>query len=142
MAGGAASGGAPGALCRDGGVGYAVAGDGGRASVALGGALWSGGPNEAMPGLVRDNNGTVTFTPPGEDADLDSLPPPALHRWIDLARYQRHGATIPIQTKRGCVYKCVYCTYRNGEGWGYRTRPPEPVADANEEPKSEAGAPE
>jgi len=29
--------------------------------------------------------GTVVFTPPGEDADLDSLPRPALHRWIDLA---------------------------------------------------------
>jgi radical SAM superfamily enzyme YgiQ (UPF0313 family) len=75
----------------------------------------------------------VVFTPPGEEADLDSLPPPALHRWIDLGRYQRHGATVPIQTKRGCVYKCVYCTYRNVEGWGYRTRDPELVADEIEE---------
>jgi radical SAM superfamily enzyme YgiQ (UPF0313 family) len=62
-----------------------------------------------------------------------------LHRWIDLARYQRHGATIPIQTKRGCVYKCVYCTYRNVEGWGYRTRLPELVADEIEELKIKAG---
>jgi radical SAM superfamily enzyme YgiQ (UPF0313 family) len=89
--------------------------------------------------LVRDRNGVVAFTPPGEDADLDSLPRPSLHRWIDLARYQRHGATIPIQTKRGCVYKCVYCTYRNVEGWGYRTRDPELVADEIEELKMKAG---
>jgi radical SAM superfamily enzyme YgiQ (UPF0313 family) len=88
---------------------------------------------------VRDRNGIVAFTPPGEDADLDSLPSPSLHRWIDLARYQRHGATIPIQTKRGCVYKCVYCTYRNVEGWGYRTRDPELVADEIEELKRKAG---
>jgi radical SAM superfamily enzyme YgiQ (UPF0313 family) len=102
-------------------------------------ALCSGAPIEALPGLVRERNGTVVFTPPGEDADLDSLPRPALHRWIDLARYQRHGATIPIQSKRGCVYKCVYCTYRNVEGWGYRTRNPELVADEIEELKVRAG---
>src|SRR6476469_6306104 len=139
VAGGAAFGVAPEALFRDLGVDYAVAGDGERASVALVDALSSGRPIEALPGLVRDRNGTVVFTPPGEDADLDSLPRPSLHRWIDLARYQRHGATIPIQTKRGCVYKCVYCTYRNVEGWGYRTRLPELVADEIAELKIKAG---
>jgi len=139
IAGGAAFGVAPEALFRDLAVDYAVAGDGERASVALVDALCSGVPIDALPGLVRERNGTVVFTPPGEDADLDSLPRPALHRWIDLARYQRHGATIPIQTKRGCVYKCVYCTYRNVEGWGYRTRDPELVADEIEELKVRAG---
>ncbi len=139
IAGGAAFGVAPEALFRDLGVDYAVAGDGERASVALVDALSSATAIEALPGLVRDRNGTVVFTPPGEDADLDSLPRPGLHRWIDLARYQRHGATIPIQTKRGCVYKCIYCTYRNVEGWGYRTRDPELVADEIEELKIRAG---
>jgi anaerobic magnesium-protoporphyrin IX monomethyl ester cyclase len=133
IAGGAAFGVAPEALFRDLGVDYAVAGDGERASVALVDAMTAGSPVESLPGVVRDRNGTVVFTPPGEEADLDSLPSPSLHRWIDLARYQRHGATIPIQTKRGCVYKCVYCTYRNVEGWGYRTRDPERVADEIEE---------
>ncbi len=139
IAGGAAFGVAPEALFRDLGVDYAVAGDGERASVGLVDALSAGIPVESLPGVVRERNGTVVFTPPGEDADLDSLPPPALHRWIDLARYQRHGATIPIQTKRGCVYKCVYCTYRNVEGWGYRTRDPELVTDEIEELKRRAG---
>jgi radical SAM superfamily enzyme YgiQ (UPF0313 family) len=139
IAGGAAFGVAPEALFRDLGVDYAVAGDGERASVALVDALSNGQRVSAIPGLVRDRNGVVAFTPPGEDADLDTLPSPSLHRWIDLARYQRHGATIPIQTKRGCVYKCVYCTYRNVEGWGYRTRDPELVADEIEELKRKAG---
>lgn len=139
IAGGAAFGVAPEALFRDLGVDYAVAGDGERASVGLVDALSAGIPVESLPGVVRERNGTVVFTPPGEDADLDSLPPPALHRWIDLARYQRHGATIPIQTKRGCVYKCVYCTYRNVEGWGYRTRDPELVTDEIQELKRKAG---
>jgi len=139
IAGGAAFGVAPEALFRDLGVDYAVAGDGERASVALVNALSDGVAVGSLPGVVRDRAGTVVFTPPGEDADLDSLPSPALHRWIDLARYQRHGATIPIQTKRGCVYKCVYCTYRNVEGWGYRTRDPARVADEIAELKREAG---
>ena len=129
IAGGAAFGVAPEALFRDFAVDYAIAGDGERASVELIDALTRGKEPKSVAGLVRSSEGTVHFSPPGEDADLDSLPSPSLHRWIDLHRYERHGATIPIQTKRGCVYKCVYCTYRNVEGWGYRTRNPELVAD-------------
>ena len=139
IAGGAAFGVAPEALFRDFGVDYAIAGDGERASVALVNALTRGESVGALPGIVRSVGGTVHFTPPGEDANLDDLPSPSLHRWIDLGRYERHGATIPIQTKRGCVFKCVYCTYRNVEGWGYRTRNPERVADEIEELSREAG---
>ena len=138
IAGGAAFGVAPEALFRNFGVDYAVAGDGERASVTLVDALARGDDAGSIAGVVRSVNGTVHFTPPGEDADLDSLPSPALHRWIDLRRYERNGATIPIQTKRGCVYKCVYCTYRNVEGWGYRTRDPELVADEIEQLRTEA----
>ena len=133
IAGGAAFGVAPEALFTELGVDYAVAGDGERASVELVRRVLDGNDVKGIPGIVRANGENVVFTPPGEDADLDSLPRPNLHRWIDLARYQRHGATIPIQTKRGCVYKCIYCTYRNVEGWGYRTRDPELVADEIEE---------
>ena len=133
IAGGAAFGVAPEALFRDFGVDYAVAGDGERASVALVDAIARGNAVEGIPGIVRLVADRVHFTPPGDDASLDGLPTPQLHRWIDLKRYERHGATIPIQTKRGCVYKCVYCTYQNVEGWGYRLRDPERVADEIEE---------
>lgn len=139
IAGGAAFGVAPEALFTEFGVDYAVAGDGERASVALVDALAGGGAVGPIPGIVRMSGGRVLFTPPGEDADLDALPSPALHRWTDIRRYQRHGATVPIQTKRGCVYKCVYCTYRNVEGWGYRTRDPQRVAAEIVELRSEAG---
>jgi anaerobic magnesium-protoporphyrin IX monomethyl ester cyclase len=139
IAGGAAFGVAPEALFRDFGVDYAVAGDGERASVALVNAIAEGREIGAIDGLVRAEGDRVHFTPPGEDADLDSLPAPSLHRWVDLRRYERNGATTPIQTKRGCVFKCVYCTYRNVEGWGYRTRSPELVADEIEQLKREAG---
>ena len=139
VAGGAAFGVAPAALFHALGVDYGVAGDGERATVRLVDAIARGGAVEGIPGLVRQVAGRVVFTPPGEDADLDALPAPRLHRWIDVRRYERHGATVPIQTKRGCVYKCVYCTYRNVEGWGYRLRDPERVADEIAELHHEAG---
>jgi radical SAM superfamily enzyme YgiQ (UPF0313 family) len=60
-------------------------------------------------------------------------------RWLDLARYERHGGTVPIQTKRGCVFRCVYCTYLNVEGWGYRLRDPEAVVDEMEALRRTAG---
>ena len=139
IAGGAAFGVAPEALFQEFGVDYAVAGDGERATVALVDAIAGGRSPQGIAGLVRMAAGRVVFAPPGEDADLDSLPSPSLHRWVHLGRYERHGATIPIQTKRGCVYKCVYCTYRNVEGWGYRLRNPSLVADEIEGLRSEAG---
>lgn len=139
IAGGAAFGVAPEALFRDFGVDYAVAGDGERASVSLVNAIAEGREIGPVAGVVRSMGDRVHFTPPGEEADLDSLPSPSLHRWIDLKRYERNGATIPIQTKRGCVFKCVYCTYRNVEGWGYRTRSAKLVADEIEELRRKAG---
>jgi radical SAM superfamily enzyme YgiQ (UPF0313 family) len=133
IAGGAAFGVAPESLFDEFGVDYAVAGDGERAAVALVDALAGGVNPSGIPGVVRREDGRVHFAPPGEDAHLDKLAPPSLNRWIDLKRYERHGATIPIQTKRGCVYRCVYCTYQNVEGWGYRVRSPELVADEIED---------
>ncbi|HEX5437686.1 MAG TPA: radical SAM protein [Gemmatimonadaceae bacterium] len=129
IAGGAAFGVAPDALFRELGVDYAVAGDGERATVALVDALAAGRAPGAIPGLVRRAEGHITLTPPGGDADLDALPRAQMHRWLDLRAYERRGATVPIQTKRGCVFKCVYCTYLNVEGWGYRLRNPEAVVD-------------
>jgi anaerobic magnesium-protoporphyrin IX monomethyl ester cyclase len=138
IAGGAAFGVAPEALFTELDVDYAVAGDGERATAELVRAIGSGAARP-IPGIVRRSGQAVELTPPGEDADLDTLPPARLHDWFDLRRYQRHGGTIPIQTKRGCVFRCIYCTYRNVEGFGYRTRAPSLVADEIELLNREAG---
>ncbi len=45
---------------------------------------------------------------------------PDFHRWIDVQAYISRLATVPIQTKLGCHFKCVYCTYRKIEGHDYR----------------------
>ena len=41
---------------------------------------------------------------------------------FDYARYIRRGGTGNIQTKRGCVFKCSYCTYPLLEGNRFRAR--------------------
>ena len=129
IAGGAAFGVAPAALTDALGVDWAVAGDGERATAALIDALAAGRDPGEVPGLVRRDAGGTRLVPPGGEAGLDALPAMRVQDWIDVGAYQRHGATVPIQTKRGCVFKCVYCTYLNVEGWGYRLRDPESVAE-------------
>lgn len=133
IAGGAAFGVAPEALSDELGVEHAVAGDGERATPALIADLAAGRTPGEIPGVVRRVDGRRVLTPPGGDGALDTLPPVHMHRWLDLKRYERRGGTVPIQTKRGCVFKCIYCTYLNVEGWGYRLRDPELVADEIEE---------
>ena len=129
IAGGAAFGVAPEALSDELGIEHAVAGDGERATPALIAELAAGRTPGAIPGVVRRVDGKRVLTPPGGDGALDTLPAVHMHRWLDLKRYERRGGTVPIQTKRGCVFKCIYCTYLNVEGWGYRLREPELVAD-------------
>jgi anaerobic magnesium-protoporphyrin IX monomethyl ester cyclase len=133
IAGGAAFGVAPASLFGELGVDYAVAGDGERATVAIMDSLAAGRAPGAIPGVVQRQGGRIVLAPAGgdssTDSSVDSLPDTHMHRWLDLRAYERHGGTVPIQTKRGCVFKCIYCTYLNVEGWGYRLRDPERVVD-------------
>lgn len=139
IAGGAAFGVAPEGLLDALEVNHAVAGDGERATVALINALAAGRTPAGIPGVVHREGGATTVAPPGGDADIDAFPPVNMDRWLNLASYERHGGTVPIQTKRGCVFKCVYCTYLNVEGWGYRLRSPELVVDEMEHLYRQAG---
>lgn len=53
--------------------------------------------------------------------------------------YLQHGGMLNLQTKRGCPFKCIYCTYPGIEGNRLRLTPPEAVADTALE-LQEAGA--
>jgi radical SAM superfamily enzyme YgiQ (UPF0313 family) len=43
--------------------------------------------------------------------------------------YMKSGGMINVQTKRGCPFKCAYCTYPFLEGRSFRRRPAKDVAD-------------
>ena len=54
--------------------------------------------------------------------------PSALYDPTILGFYQANGKMVSIQTKRGCPYRCSYCSYPVLEGKNYRLRDPEEVA--------------
>lgn len=104
---------------------YGVIGEGEQAFVALIEALTSGHDPSAIAGVVSPGGG---LNPPSLSFDLGDLGPSQLERWIDLQPYLPRSA-YPIQTKRGCGHRCVYCTYPCIEGRRFRTRSPEAIAD-------------
>jgi radical SAM superfamily enzyme YgiQ (UPF0313 family) len=56
-------------------------------------------------------------------------PVPDLSKWIDVKKYLSHFAAVPLQSKRGCPYKCVYCTYAAIEGENYCLSEPDFVVN-------------
>lgn len=74
-------------------------------------------------GLFRRNNSDVTqFS--------TTCPAPDYHRWLNARAYRSQMATVPIQSKTGCPFHCVYCTYGKIEGRECRLKEPESVAAA------------
>ena len=50
----------------------------------------------------------------------------------DISRkeyYLKNGGMLNLQTKRGCTFQCIYCTYPRIEGGRLRLIPPEDVAN-------------
>ena len=124
---------------------YAVAGDGEETFAALlddlataadpgarSGVLAREGSEDRPAPTVPDGGWTAAGAP-RRVADLDELAPADMPRWIDLEPYLERGATIPVQTKRGCAFGCTYCTYTRLEGSRYRYRSGERVAAQLEE---------
>lgn len=78
----------------------------------------------------RTNNGAIARN---EDRpfiqNLDELPFPAFHLF-PLSTFRRVGKIIfPLQTSRGCVFWCDFCTAVRMFGRGYRGRSPKNVVD-------------
>ncbi|WP_224985093.1 B12-binding domain-containing radical SAM protein [Geomonas agri] len=54
---------------------------------------------------------------------------PRLHGWVDAGKYLAQEPVLPVQGKRGCAQRCLYCTYRMIEGSSWRVRDPVEVVD-------------
>jgi len=73
----------------------------------------------------RARDGRVVVEPDRTPlADLDSLPAPAWHLVPSLARYKAitgaHDGLVPVDSGRGCVYDCSFCSI--GRTWKRRSR--------------------
>jgi radical SAM superfamily enzyme YgiQ (UPF0313 family) len=121
---------------------WGIAGEGERTFVALLRALEHGLDPSNIAGVV---------SPAGNAKISSSFPiqPQRPQNWgeelrplrdpFDYARYIRRGGTGNIQTKRGCVFKCSYCTYPLLEGNHFRARDAADVVDEIEKLQQDYG---
>ena len=105
------------------GADYGVIGEGERFNLLID-ALESGKPPKGLPGVILPGDGTVAFPKPwtGSRKPAPSQKP-AHQRW-----YIDHGAMLNLQTKRGCPFRCIYCTYPLIEGRRLRLVSPDEAA--------------
>ena len=126
--GGAAAGVMPEELLKSSGADWVVLGDAPAVFPGLLAAIERGADPLGLPGVGAFRGGEFVRTPlafgawEGEDLFPD------FGRWLDLRAYGRLMTAVPVKTKLGCPFKCVYCTYAASEGGAYRLCPPEEAA--------------
>ncbi len=119
---------------------YAIRGDGEAVMPEFVKRIENRQPLEGLRGLIiRRENTIIQDNEPFRVQDLDSLPFPKPVRYLDLQKYRRFGSPVHIQTKRGCAFRCSYCTYNKIEGKKYRLRNPLLIADEIENLVKETG---
>lgn len=102
---------------------YGVVGEGEQA-LALLDAIANGRDPQGLPGVVVSGRSAPAPTPLALASPKRARPGlnPA------LAFYSSRGGILNLQTQRGCVFRCVYCTYPAIEGHLARRFPPAEVA--------------
>lgn len=99
---------------------YGVVGEGEEVLPQLLSRLERGEPVADLPGVVCA--GRDDITPPQPVAQIGAPD----RQLFAVERYRREGGMANVQTKRGCPFTCIYCTYPLLEGRQVRLRP---VAD-------------
>jgi radical SAM superfamily enzyme YgiQ (UPF0313 family) len=105
------------------GADYGIVGEGERLADLLE-ALENGQPPEGIPGLVTARRRAALPAPLETAAGPRHVTPSGSAVSFYLAR----GGMLNLQTKRGCPFRCVYCTYPHIEGAAMRLIPAEQVA--------------
>ena len=77
----------------------------------------AGAPLHGLPGVVVAGGGE-----PAPPRIPSSVGTPS-RDLFDVSRYLVEGGAANVQTKRGCPFSCVYCTYPVLEGAAVRSRP-------------------
>jgi radical SAM superfamily enzyme YgiQ (UPF0313 family) len=127
--GGASAGVMPEDLLRYTGAEWAVPGEGEAVFPALLACLSRCESPRDVAGIAWLEDGEFLRTP-APPVSACRCRPPDFGRWIDTKAYLSRLSTVPVQTKLGCRFSCVYCTYRKIEGGTYRLSDPKGVAAA------------
>lgn len=112
------------------GAEYGIIGEGESSIILLIELVGSGGDLSIIPNLIyRDGSREGLLIKNGLEFSRDFCSITPARSFIDNERYFKLGGMANIQTKRGCPFKCVYCTYPILEGSSLRLREPCDVAD-------------
>lgn len=105
------------------GADYGVVGEGEEVLPSLLHRIATNAPASDLPGVLSRPGG---FVPP---RPVETIGTP-LRDLFDVGRYHREGGMANVQTKRGCPFSCIYCTYPLLEGCRVRLRPiPDIIAE-------------
>lgn len=84
-------------------------------------------PQEVPSVFFRDRNGKTNFTGYGEFPDFGKMPTPD-RNIVRVGDYLGDPTSIGVQTKRGCIMKCIHCSDLYLLGKQVRLRDPAHVA--------------
>ena len=127
--GGSAAGIMPEQLLRSTGLRYAVAGHGEQVFPEILSRMAEDKDFSDLPGVASLKNGSFRMNRPGRQG-AGPAPSPDFRKWTDVMAYRSQMSAAPVQTKRGCPYDCIYCTYAITEGRDYRLSSPEAVVES------------
>ena len=106
---------------------FAICGEGEKSFPAFLTAFENQTDYEKIPGLCYRQGDKILKNP---RAMIGNFGASGMEKWIDWRAYHNKGnACWAIQTKRGCPFKCAYCSYPSIEGRRFRKRPIKEVVD-------------
>jgi len=127
---------APGELFRHLNVDFGIIGEGEEAILQLITSLEKKNPLSPLPHLLIKGE-PVPSMRGGARATFISTPDRSLFK---TGQYLKEGGMVNLQTKRGCPFSCIYCTYPLLEGKEVRLRKVEEVAGEIRQLIGEEGA--
>ncbi len=103
---------------------YGIIGEGERLGLLLN-AIQKREVIGSIPGVITRQSKKALPAPWEGKITRSLIPNPS-----NLKYYLQNGGMLNLQTKRGCHFKCVYCTYPHIEGRKLRLMDPEEIATA------------
>jgi radical SAM superfamily enzyme YgiQ (UPF0313 family) len=120
------------------GADYGIIGEGESSFPLLLDALEKGKEPSGIPGVIFKKNYQYIIHPPDFTVSMTDVPLSFMYDNLRMDLYRERGS-YPVQTKRGCIFSCIYCSYPNLEGRNYRLRDPVEIADEIEDASGRLG---